>query len=94
MIRAKFHCSTVTDNVNSRWAQKEDSTWYDTGEKTKTAEQVTMNPVYATEGPNKVWSESTPSGAIQLYITNKAAWGKFVAGNEYFVDFTEAPKEQ
>jgi len=40
---------------------------------------------------NKVWSEATPSGSIEMLVTNPAAVAQFVLGADYFVDFTHAP---
>lgn len=40
---------------------------------------------------NKVWSEATPSGHIEMLVTNPAAVAQFVLGVDYFVDFTPAP---
>lgn len=56
----------------------------------KYAEQIQMNPVYGTGEENKSYSEATPSGSISLCITNKNAWGFFVDGKKYYVDFTPA----
>lgn len=44
-----------------------------------------LTPVMGKE--NETWSKWTPSGKIELQITNPAA--KFEFGKEYFVDFTE-----
>jgi len=56
----------------------------------KYSEEVYMHPVYGNGEENKSYSEATPSGAIQLTITNKNAWGFFVEGKEYYVNFTQA----
>lgn len=56
----------------------------------KYSEQVRMQPVYSDSEENKSYSDATPSGSIELTITNKSAWGFFVAGREYYVDFTPA----
>lgn len=45
----------------------------------------------STEGAgNGSWSKWTPSGDLSISITNPAAHGKFVDGEEYFLDFTPA----
>ena len=45
------------------------------------------------EGDNKDWSQWTPSGTIQMTITNPAAFKVFVeafkARKRFYVDFTE-----
>lgn len=61
----------------------------------KYAETVRMMPVTSDSEENKTFSDATPSGSIMLAITNKAAWGFFVEGKKYYVDFTpaDAPAE-
>lgn len=54
----------------------------------KYSEEVLMYPVYGNGEENKSYSDATPSGSISLTITNKAAWGFFVEGKEYYVNFT------
>lgn len=41
---------------------------------------------------NKSWSQYTPSGTIQMNILNEAALSQFKPGEEFYVDFTPAPK--
>lgn len=60
------------------------------GNDEKYAEEVTMRPVYGNGEENKSYSEATPNGLISLTITNKQAWGFFVAGQEYYVNFQPA----
>lgn len=43
---------------------------------------------------NKMWSAATPTGTIEMGILNEAALNQFVPGEEYFLDFTPAPKGQ
>ncbi len=40
---------------------------------------------------NKAWSEATPSGAIEMLVTNPAAVAQLDLGAAYFVDFTPVP---
>ncbi|HEV8448561.1 MAG TPA: hypothetical protein VGQ44_17145 [Gemmatimonadaceae bacterium] len=63
------------------------------------AEQLHMAPVVSGEtfGPNgesenNSYSRWTPSGSLSLVITNPNLHGKFTVGDEYYVDFTPAPK--
>lgn len=52
---------------------------------------VTLQPVYDDgSGPNKEWSQWTPSGEVRMTITNPAAYAQFVLGKDYFVDFVAA----
>ena len=42
-------------------------------------------------GPgNESWSKWTPSGSLQMTITNPAAAAFFTVGKQVFIDFTEA----
>ena len=42
---------------------------------------------------NKSWSKYTPSGKIEMSVTNPAAIEQFEQGKAYFVDFTPAEVE-
>jgi len=53
-----------------------------------TSETINLIPVVPDCPGNKEWSKWIPSGNLSLTITNPAAFGKFVEGKEYFVDFT------
>jgi hypothetical protein len=53
--------------------------------------QVTLQAVCRGED-NKKWAAATPSGKIEMTILNEVATEQFVAGEEYFIDFTPAPK--
>ena len=55
-------------------------------------ETVSLFPVYASDGPNLAWSKATPCGKLDMTISNPDAQGKFVPGEEYFLDLTEAGK--
>lgn len=41
---------------------------------------------------NKRWASATPSGEITMTIRNELAIDFYDVGEEYFVDFTPAPK--
>lgn len=43
---------------------------------------------------NKEWASATPSGQIDMTIRNDHALAQFEPGDEFFVDFTPAPKGQ
>lgn len=57
---------------------------------TRWAKTVTLKPVYSSDpaDPNFSYSQATPSGSIELTITNPAAADAFVVGSTYDVDFT------
>lgn len=52
---------------------------------------VTLVPVYSSdkESPNYSWSQYTPSGKIELSITNPAAYEQFAPGKKFLLTFTE-----
>lgn len=52
---------------------------------------VTLQPVYAgDDGSNSDWSKYTPSGKIEMCITNPKAIDQFELGGEYIVTFDPA----
>lgn len=53
---------------------------------------VTFAPVYSSDPKheNKSFWDATPSGTIQMWISNPAAFSQFELGKEYYVDFTPA----
>ena len=54
---------------------------------------ITMRPVFGSYGDGKVnetWSKHTPSGHLQITITNPAAIDAFEKGKAYYLDFTPA----
>lgn len=81
-VRAKFR----VHNISTHELPSADGT------KTKYSERVQMSPVYSSdpESENYTFSKATPSGAIELNITNPDAFGAFVEGQEYYIDFTPA----
>lgn len=69
----------------------------ETGE--KVAESLLFTPVSKKEGygndgldENNTFAKFTPGGEFRLAVTNPALWGKFEAGQEYYVDFTKVTK--
>lgn len=81
MVRAKFTCNYVR------------KTKYAGGE----SHEVVLNPVTpysaADTGENKAFWEASPTGKLELTITNKKAVAYFEPGKHYYIDFTEAPQE-
>ncbi|UOF81734.1 hypothetical protein [Caudoviricetes sp.] len=51
---------------------------------------LTFFASYGEGQDNKDWSKWTPSGTLQMTITNPNAFGWFEPGKEYYLDFTEA----
>ena len=59
-------------------------------DKPQTGESVTMHPVYSADpaSPNYSFSQATPSGSFQLFISNPEAFGFFKLREEFDVTFT------
>lgn len=78
MVRAKMLCSSVTKM----------------GQQTPTSGpqghismvEVKLTPVMGKD--NEPWSKYTPSGGLQLGITNPECFDRFEAGKVYWVDVT------
>lgn len=53
---------------------------------------VMLSAVYDPDpaSPNHEWSAATPSGRVEMTITNMAAAGQFEQGKTYLVKFEEA----
>lgn len=75
VVRAKFKIQTISHHAG-----------VNPGDFSAT---VVMVPVYG-EGDNASWSKYTPSGKLEMLITNEAAVDAFTIGEEYFLDFTPA----
>jgi hypothetical protein len=61
----------------------------------KVSENISMRPVYSDDpaSENGQFWNATPSGSIQLFITNPDAFDKLIAGDEFYVDFSPAGSE-
>lgn len=75
-VRAKFFVTTVKHNHS--------------GDPNTVFATIELAPVYADGGENEDWSRYTPSGKIEMNVTNPAAIDKLELGKAYFVDFTPA----
>jgi hypothetical protein len=53
-------------------------------------ESVSLGAVTDDTPENKTWSDATPSGHLDLLITNPAAQGFFKRGEEYFLEIRHA----
>ena len=51
---------------------------------------IKMSPVTNDNNLNKSFSMYTPSGSIEMHITNPNCIGFFEAGKEYYVEFKKA----
>lgn len=52
--------------------------------------KVTLQPVFGAgeEDSNAQWSKFTPSGQVELTITNPEVWPDLVIGRAFYLDFT------
>lgn len=55
-------------------------------------ETPVLAAVTATSEENKTWSQYTPSGRLELQITNPAVFGFFEPGSEYVVIIEKVTK--
>lgn len=76
MVRAKFVCSTI---MTSKFNKDDDG-----------VSKVTLTPVMDGSDENKEFWKWTPSGHIEMDITNEAAVKYFELGEEYYIDFKKA----
>ena len=53
--------------------------------------QVSLAPVYSSDksSPNYTWSQYTPSGKLEMTITNPSAYEKFSVGKTFLMTFEE-----
>lgn len=54
---------------------------------------ITLVPVFGSYGDGKVnesWSKYTPSGKLEMAVTNPAGIEQFEIGKAYYLDFTPA----
>jgi len=79
-VKAKFTCVKVEPYS------------YDDG-KTVAGKNITMNAVvrYGNDGArydeNESWSQATPSGQLNIHISNPAAFEQFEEGKDYYLTF-------
>ena len=62
---------------------------YQAGQSDNQSATVELSPVFG-EGVNAQWSKNTPSGKIEMLITNPVAVDQFELGSEYIVNFEKA----
>jgi hypothetical protein len=75
-VRAKFKVTTITHHE-----QHDPSAVYAT---------VKLQAVSKADADNKDWSKWTPSGSLEMGITNPDAISQFELGKAYYLDFTPA----
>ncbi len=74
MVRAKFFVASVenTTDVDGKIL----------------SQAVRLYPVYGETGENKEFWEATPTGLVEMTITNPRAFDRFAQGKSYYIDFT------
>jgi len=78
-VRAKMRCIEVSDRTSI------------TGKAVET-KFIRLQPVYGSDEndkANKEWSRWTPSGELQMTVTNPDAFNQFKLGVCYYVDLNE-----
>jgi hypothetical protein len=84
-VKAKFKCTGITAQTNNE-GQTE-------------GKSITLNAVvaYNADGgrndENETWSKYTPSGTLNMYISNPGAFEQFEVGKEYYLTFEQAPAQ-
>jgi hypothetical protein len=65
------------------------------GDGKPTSENISMSPVYSEKegSANKQWSQWTPNGQLQYYVTNPNALGKVRPGMFFYVDLIPTDKD-
>lgn len=76
-VKAKFVCGYVQKT-------------YAADGKTQNGVNVSFYAVYGGGEDNKSWSEATPSGQLNMFISNPAVFGAFEAGKNYFLTLESA----
>lgn len=81
MLRLKMVVNTVSRNADQ------------SGE--INAEEITLSAVYSDKegSANKQWSQWTPCGNLKFTVNNKAALGKVLPGQFYYVDLIPTDKD-
>ena len=85
-VKAKFKCASVQPYSND-------------GGETVAGKNISMNAViaYNADGSrndeNEAWSAATPSGTLNIHISNPAAFDQFEAGKDYYLTFEEVPAQ-
>lgn len=90
MVRAKFVVTEVSQRMQHVPKEKDSKGNWRYEE--KPIDTVRMSPVTG-DANSKFWTAS-PSGSLELSMTNPDAAGTFKLGQHYYVDFSEAPAEE
>ena len=82
-VKAKFKCNSVEAHTDNE------------GQVTGKSIGLTAVIAYGADGArndeNESWSKWTPSGTLQMHITNPDAYEQFQEGKDYYLTFEEVP---
>lgn len=78
-VRAKFKVDSIT--TRAHWQRDKGNIGV-----------VKLVPVMGDSEENKRFYDASPSGSIELGTINAQALAQFEIGQEFYVDFTPAPK--
>jgi hypothetical protein len=84
MVRAKFRVNSYETCLQSSG----------NSEKPVECRTVKLTAVYDNSEENKKFFRYTPNGQITIGLLNPEAWQSFALGEEYYVDFTPAKKDE
>lgn len=56
--------------------------------------RLEFNAVTSGSDENKSWAKFTPSGRIEMMVDNLPAVEGFSPGDEFYLDFTRAPRKE
>lgn len=60
----------------------------------ETTKIAKLSAIYSDKGENKAFTDSTPSGTMEIMISNDAPASEFLQpGKYYYLDFSEAPRD-
>jgi hypothetical protein len=79
VIRGKFRVVRVTRHMDDKGEVE--------------SEMIGLNVVTDDSAENKQWSKWTPAGALEMTITNPAAYGKVTRGQEFYIDLISVEKK-
>jgi len=90
MVVAKFKCTGIVESPSASPVVVGSEPGVSKG--VKYSERVKLEAVYSADPdhPNKVWTQWTPFGVLEMQIDNPGAFGKFEVGKECLLTFAPA----
>lgn len=84
-VRAKFVCTHNDEPLYLKIGREE----YPQS-RAEPQRVINFRAVTATDGDNESWSKWTPSGELQMHVTNPDAFEQFEVGKHYLLTFEQA----